>query len=63
MLMAKLMHSGILNKALKLECLFDAIENLDGLEYCLGNRTQLIGIGFEPKPVIEGNPSATGIKN
>ena len=53
MSIAKLMHSDILNKRLKLECLFDGIENLGGVKYCLESRTQLIDIGFEPKLVIE----------
>ena len=63
MSIAKLMHSDIQKKALKPECFFDAIENLYSVKYCLANRNQLIDICFEPKPVIEGNPPATGIKN
>ena len=41
----------------------EAVENLEGVSNYLSSRPELIGVGVEPKLVINGTPVSTGMKS
>ena len=43
--------------------LMEAVENLEGVSNYLSSRPELIGVGVEPKLVINGIPVSTGMKS